>query len=211
MAGGRPDDSTRSWFGDFSGGIAFPESHAGDVLEEDWLLSGGATYWPSDWKVGLNFGVSWAKFDLQSSAIQAINNAIAADSNNSGRIDDGDVENWAFHANAIWSPGGDSSRGLYLTGGITAAYMKGRVTETGLVYYPPICDPWYWWWCYPGGFGQGAIIRGEDSTTKWGYNLGIGVSFPAGAGQFFIEAKYTYIPTDSDNLTYVPVSFGYRW
>lgn len=82
--GGRPDDQSQKWFGDFSGGWAFPEGNSGDILEDDWTISGGATYWPSNWPVGLNFGVAYSKWDFSDDAIRTINAAILADPNNSG-------------------------------------------------------------------------------------------------------------------------------
>jgi hypothetical protein len=211
FAGGRPDDSTRNWFGDLSGGWAFPESDAGDILDDDWVLSGGATYWPSSRNVGINLNLGYAVFDLSDSAIQNINTLIAQDPSNGGRVDDGDVEMWQLGVNAIWSPGGSTESGVYLTGGITANYLKGTVTQTGLVYVPPFCDPWYWWWCFPGGFGRGAIPVASDSTTEYGYNIGVGYSFAAGDGRFFIETKYDFVKTDSEDLVFIPLTFGYRW
>jgi hypothetical protein len=210
QAGGRPDDQSKNWFGDFSGGWAFPEGNSGDILDDDWTISGGATYWPSDWAVGINFGVGYSKLDISDDAIRAINAAIAADPNNSGTVDGGDIESWQFTINAIWGPGSESN-GLYFTGGVGAYSLDATVTETGLVYYPPFCDPWYWWWCYPGGVGLGSIVAGSDSTTEIGYNLGLGYSLEAGDGQFFIEAKYHLIDTETDELTYVPLTFGFRW
>lgn len=211
LAGGRPDYASRDWFGDFSGGWAIPEGHAGSLLDNDWMLSGGATYWPSNRNIGIQLNLGYARFDLSNTAIQEINDAISQDPANDGRVDDGDVDMWQFQINAIWSPGGSTANGIYFSGGITAAYLEGEVTQTGLVYYPPVCDPWYWWWCYPGGVGQGAILVGKDSAMEYGYNVGIGYSFEAGDGQFFIETKYNWIDTKSDDLVYIPLTFGYRW
>lgn len=209
-AGGRPEDTTRNWFPHFSGGYAFAESDTRSILDDDWTLSGGALYWPSRSPVGLNLDLTYARFDFSNEAIQAINAAILADPSNSGIVDDGDVATWQLTANAVWGPG-DRNNGFYLTAGVGAHYLEGTVTETGLVYYPPFCDPWYWWWCFPGGVGTGSIIRGRDSTTEFGWNVGLGYSFPTRDGQVFFEAKYQVINTDSEDLTYLPITFGYRW
>jgi hypothetical protein len=209
-AGGRPNDSARSWFGDISVGWAFPQSDAGDVLDDDWTIGGGVLYWPSEWSVGIQADISYFRFDLSNEAIAAINDAVAQDPLNSGQIDDGDVESWQFVLNGIWSPG-NSDSGFYLTGGIGAYYLDATITDTGLVYYPPFCDPWYWWWCFPGGVGTGSIVQGDESTTEFGWNGGLGYDFPAGEGKVFLEAKYHYITTDSEDLYYVPITIGYRW
>lgn len=209
-AGARPDDTSRDWFGFFNLGWAFPQSDTSDVLDDDWTLSGGAMYWPSDWPVGLVFEAAWSELDVSSSAIGAINDAIESDPNNDGRIDGGDLETWQLTANAIWGPGGDN--GFFLTGGVGAYHLSGVLTQTGLVYYPPFCDPWYWWWCFPGGVGTGNIVRGSASSTEFGWNVGLGYAFPIRNGQVFIEAKYHEINTDnSRNVSYLPVTIGMRF
>src|SRR5690606_25757583 len=157
-AGGRPNDSARSWFGDVSVGWAFPQSDADDILDDDWTLGGGVLYWPSDWPVGIQGEVTWAKFDFSGEATDAINEAIEQDPQNGGQIDDGDVEVWQVAVNAIWSPG-NSDSGFYVVGGVTANFIDATVTNTQLVYFPPICDPWYWWWCVPGGVGPGSVVQ----------------------------------------------------
>jgi len=209
-AGGRPNDSARSWFGDVSVGWAFPQSDADDILDDDWTLGGGVLYWPSDWPVGIQGEVTWAKFDFSGEAIDAINEAIEQDPQNGGQIDDGDVEVWQVAVNAIWSPG-NSDSGFYVVGGVTANFIDATVTNTQLVYFPPICDPWYWWWCVPGGVGPGSVVQGSDSSTEYGLNAGFGYDFPAGDGKFFVEARYHYVTTDSDDFYFVPISIGYRW
>lgn len=210
LAGGRPNESSRSWFGDISVGWAFPQSDANDILDDDWTISGGVLFWPAEWSVGIQSELSYVRFDLSSEAIDAINAAIAQDPLNSGQVDDGDLESWQLVVNGIWGPG-NSESGFYLSGGVGAYYLDATITETALVYYPPVCDPWYWWWCFPGGVGPGSIVKGDESTTEFGWNAGFGFDFPAGDGKVFIEAKYHYIATDSEDLYYVPVTFGYRW
>jgi hypothetical protein len=209
-AGGRPSDDLRSWFGEFSGGWALAQSSASDNLKDDWTLSGGALFWPSDWPAGIKFDVSYANLDLSGSAISAINNEIAQDPGNAGRIDGGDVTTWGLTINGIWGPG-NRSTGLYLTAGAGYYYMKGQLTSTGLVYYPPVCDPWYWWWCVPGGIGPGTIVEGSKSTNRFGYNAGLGFSIDTGGGQLFLEAKYFIIDAPSRQLRFVPLTVGFRW
>jgi hypothetical protein len=47
-AGGRPDDSSRNWFGQFSLGAAAPAGDTSDILDTSFAISGGVLYWPSD-------------------------------------------------------------------------------------------------------------------------------------------------------------------
>lgn len=210
LAGGRPDNEQRSWFPEFSAGWAFPQSDTENILDDDWTLSGGALYWPADWAAGVEFSLGYSNLDLSGAAIDAINDRIAVDPSNSGRIDDGDVTTWALTINGIWGPG-RRSNGLYLTAGVGAYYMDAELTNTGLAYYPPFCDPWYWWWCVPGGVGPASIVQASDSTTEFGWNAGLGYSIGAGDGQIFLEARYFSIDTPSEELTFVPFTVGYRW
>lgn len=210
-AGGRPDSSNRSWFGHIDGGYAFATGDTADFLDDDWSIGGGAIYWPSDWPIGIAFDLNYWQMDLSGSAIDRINEIIDQDPNNEGDITGGDVEAWQFGVNAIWSLGPDTASGFYLTGGISYNDLTGRITETGLVYYPPICDPWYWWWCVPGGVGPGNIVVGKQSSEEFGWNLGAGYSFDTRSGQFFIEARYQQIDVGEESLEYIPLMFGFRW
>jgi hypothetical protein len=210
-AGGRPPGETQNWFGYLQGGYGFAEGDTRDNLDDGWTLSGGAMFWPVNWPVGLDFGLGYADFDLSSNSIQQINDAVATDPSNSGQITGGDVTSWQLTVNATWGPGRHDN-GLYVTAGVGAYYLTGRTTSTGLVYYPPVCDPWYWWWCYSGGVGPGTVVTGKETSTQFGANVGIGGSFAVGDGQLFVEAKYTMVNTErSQDLTFLPVTVGFRW
>jgi hypothetical protein len=209
-AGGRPYDPSRDWFGHIGGGWAFPQGDTGDVLDDDWTFSGGALYWPSAWPIGLSIEAAYTDFDLSSSAIRAINDAIDQDPNNDGNISGGGVDYWELGLNGIWSLSGGNGNGLYLTGGAGWYHVGGEVTQDGLVYYPPVCDPWFWW-CYPGGVGPGTFVVGSTSTDEFGWNLGAGYSFNTYNGQFFIEAKYHQIQWENKNIEFIPLTIGFRW
>jgi len=209
-AGGRPDSSSRNWFGHIGAGWAFAQGDAADVLEDDWTLSGGAMYWPSDWPIGLSIEGAYTDFDLSNSALNAINDAINQDPNNDGNISGGSADYWQLAVNGVWSIGGNSDNGLYLTGGVGWYHVGGEVTQNGLVYYPPVCDPWFWW-CYPGGVGPGTFIVGRVSSDEVGWNLVAGYSFEVTSGQVFIEAKYHQIQWENENIDFIPVTIGFRW
>lgn len=211
-AGGRPDGSSRSWFGQIGTGWAFPTGDSGDFLDDDWTVGGGAMFWPSDWPVGITLDVNYAEFDLSSKAVNEINDIIDQDPSNQGQITGGSVENWQFALNGIWSLGPQTDSGLYLTGGISWNRLTGQVTDTGLVYYPPICNPWYWWWCVPGGVGPGTFIKGKQETDEFGWNIGAGYSWDTGGGgKVFVEARYQQVQVGRENLDYIPLTIGYRW
>ena len=73
LAGGRPDKDYRDWFGHFAVGAALPSAHLDDFVDDAIYVNGGATYWPSDWALGLNLDLGWAENDLSSDVIRAIN------------------------------------------------------------------------------------------------------------------------------------------
>ncbi|HEX5787277.1 MAG TPA: outer membrane beta-barrel protein [Woeseiaceae bacterium] len=209
-AGGRPDDSSRSWFGQVAGGWSFANGDTADILDDDWNFSGGALFWPSDWPIGLSMELAYSDFDLSGDAVRRINDAIDQDPNNDGDITGGGLDYWQVAVNGIWSLGPDTANGFYLTGGVGWYSVEARVEDTGLVYYPPICDPWYWW-CYPGGVGPGTFIVGSQSSDEFGWNLGAGYSFDLTSGQLFIEARYHMIQFGDEDVEFVPLTVGYRF
>jgi len=205
----RPDKEYKNWFGHFSGSWVMPQSTAGDVLDDGWKLSGGATYWPEHWPVGLVFDLGYSDMDISSDAIRRINNAIE-NAGGEGKINSGDYDDWSVSVNATWSPS-DNGAGFYIIGGVGVDFVEGRIKQTGLVYYPPVCDPWFWW-CYPGGVGPGSIVVGKRSSTEFGVNLGIGWAFRVGLdSQLFIEARYYTIDTSPKSTEMLPITIGYRW
>ena len=209
-AGGRPDSSKRNWYGQFDAGYSFTTSSTSDFLRDDWSFGAGALYWPSDWPMGIALDVNYSQLDLTGNAIGAINDAIDSDPLNSGQITGGYVENLQFGVNGIWSLGDDRSNGLYLTAGVSWNDVTGRVSETGLVYYPPICDPWFWW-CVPGGVGPGNIVVGKQSSDEFGWNVGLGYSARTGGGQLYFELRYETIEFENADVEYIPFTFGFRW
>ena len=79
------------------------------------------------------------------------------------------------------------------------------------MYYPPVCDPWFWW-CVPGGYGPGTVVRAKESTTEFGWNVGLGVTHRlSGGSELFFEAKYQVIETDRISTEYIPLNIGIRW
>ena len=127
-----------------------------------------------------------------------------------GEITGGGVDIWALTVNLTWSPSSTGS-GFYLIGGVGVHSVEGRLHENGLVYYPPICDPWFWY-CYPGGVGPGTIIQAKVSTTEFGWNAGVGLTFETSSGsEWFLEAKFHSVDTSRATTEFVPLVIGFRW
>jgi len=207
---GRPDKSWKSWFGHVAAGWGFQQGDASDILDDDFYLNGGATYWPETWPVGIVLDLGLSSYDFSRETIDGINDALEDDGQERA-ITGGDAEIWALTANGIWSPG-SGGLGFYLTGGIGAYYLDAKLTTDALVYYPPICNPWYWW-CSPGGVGPGTAVVTSDSTTEFGWNVGVGLDFEVGSSgsQVFVELKYHSFDLDRATTSFVPLVVGYRW
>jgi hypothetical protein len=203
---GRPDKSWKSWFGHFSGGYTLAQGDFGDYVDDTWTLSGGATYWPETWPVGLDFELGYNDdFDVDSSVIDAINAVLPEDS---AEITGGSVRVWSMTADFIWSPG-KGSVSPYLAGGLGAYYSRAELTAPGVIYYPPICG---WWWCYPGGVAPGTVVANSESSWDWGANVGIGLNWEMSMGsQIYLEVKYHWVDADPTEITYLPIQIGYRW
>jgi hypothetical protein len=210
-AGGRPDSGPRKWLGTFHGGWAVIEGDAADALDDNFAINGGVLYWPAEWPVGLQVDLGFSNFSVSNEAVSAINDAIASDPNNSGRVTDGEIDDWQLTVSGIWGPG-DDNNGFYLTGGIGVYSLHAKIVQSGLSYYPPACDPWFWWWCVPAGVGPGSTAKNSDSKLEVGLNVGLGYSFRMDDGQVFVEAKYHTVNTDgSEKLSFLPITIGYRW
>lgn len=113
------------------------------------------------------------------------------------------VYNWNLSENAVYSfnPGGSTE--FYVIGGIGGYKVTGQLDQ---VVYVPAGGWWGWWGYYPAN----AVIASR-STTKLGYNAGIGVSFRTGSSvSVFLESRYTWIQTQQ-SVEYLPFMIGLRF
>ena len=201
----RPDKSWKSWFGHFAGGYDFASGDFGDLVDDGWQLSGGATWWPETAPVGLRLDLGYNNFDINSETIKAIDDATE------NTVTGGDVDIWSLTANVIWGPDTGGTVGFYLTGGIGAYYYDATIGRPG-AFTGVICDPWYPFWCYP-GLVPGTVVEGSQSGTEWGYNAGLGISFEVGqsGSQLYLETIYNSVQTDKVSSDYIPLVVGFRW
>jgi opacity protein-like surface antigen len=213
-AGGRPDKDWKSWFGHFAGGWSFAQGGFGDVADDAWYLNGGATYWPDTWPAGIGLDLSWSEHDFSNAAIDRVNDAIEDNEDvfgANGRITGGEAEYWSLTVNGLWGPKSKGAVGFYVLGGVGIDWVDAVLTDDALVYYPPVCDPWYWW-CYPGGYGTGEVVRLSEDATEFSYNAGLGLTFNLSSGsQVYVEAKYHAVELDRETSEVVPLTVGFRW
>jgi opacity protein-like surface antigen len=205
-AGGKPDKDWKDWYGHIAFGYSLAEGDFGDVVDDDFYFDGGATFWPETAAVGFTFDLAYSGYDVKSSVVRDINDMLPPGE----EFNSMDVDIWSLSAGAIWGPDSSGSVGFYFLGGLGVDYLKARAKTTGLIYYPPICDPWTWI-CYPGGWAPGTVVAASQSTTEWSWNAGIGMTFEMASGsQIYVEARYKAIQTDPVT-EFIPIVVGFRW
>jgi len=190
--------SWKEWYGNIQFGYLSPQGDYGDVTDSGWMVSGGATYEPPDWSVGIFMELSYHENDIKSEILNALES------------DGGDVNVWGVSTGLRWAPDLDSSIGFYAKAGVGAYRVEAKIFDA--VWVPGwICDPWYWWYCVP-GWVPGQSVTARESSTNFGYNLALGVTFDLGVTtEFYLEASYFSIDTDVAQTDYMPLSLGIRW
>ncbi len=164
QAAGKPTGTGKDYFGHFALGALLPQGDFGDLTEDDFYMDGGFTYWPDDWALGLGLDLAYTSTDLNREVVNRINEELAG--MGAGSITGGDVTIWSLSANGYWGPDTSGKIGFYVTAGVGFDYLEGQIKDNGLIYYPPICDPWFWW-CIPGGVGTGTIVVLEEDTFEF--------------------------------------------
>jgi len=67
--------------------------------------------------------------------------------------------------------------------------------------------------CFPAIVGTNAVVA-SNSTYRNGFNAGMGFDFPMGEGHaaFFTEARFSQMfMGSSQDVRFLPVTFGFRW
>ena len=190
----------KSWYGQLGIGYSLPQSNAGDAIEDDLWWTGGVTYFPEPWPVGILAELSYSNYDLRREAVEPIQPPDT-------RID-GDVTVWSLTAGAVWSPRLSDSTGFYAVAGVGAYRLEGTLSQSG-TYSGAGCDPWVWW-C-DAGLAAGDAVAESQSTTDLGFNLGVGITFDVGlSSEVYLEARYHRIGGD-ETTELLPLVLGYRW
>ena len=121
-------------------------------------------------------------------------------------MDDGYANMWTLTADVFWKFGKPHGVGGYIgvgAGGYRRyAALTNYVTQLGY-----ICDPW--WGCYYAPY-TGTQTVAHDTLTKFGFNSSIGMTFPVGTGEMYVEARYHYMDTP-EATEFIPVLIGYRF
>lgn len=171
---------------------------ASDYLDDGWMLGFGGIWSPRPGKtnLGLRFDVDYNWWDVKTGNLPG----------DQLRVDDGDANAFTLRT-ALHVEGGDRAR-FYGDVGVGGYSLYANVTNSVLV--PGyICDPWYWWICYP-GLVEGDVIVADEKTTKFGYYATLGAAWEMGGGEGFVEASYHWVQT-KQTMEYIPIVVGYRW
>jgi opacity protein-like surface antigen len=190
----------KGWYGQVGLGYALPQGDAGDAIEDGLWWTGGVTYYPAEWPVGILAELAYSNHEIRSDVLEPIQPP-------DQRID-GDVTVWSLTANAVWSPRLSDSAGFYAVGGVGAYRLEATLsapgTSSGIA-----CDPWLWW-C-SAGMLPSDLVASDESTTELGINLGFGVTFEVGLGsEIYLELRYHRIDTP-ETTELLPFIIGYRW
>ncbi|MDJ0840947.1 MAG: outer membrane beta-barrel protein [Acidobacteriota bacterium] len=192
----QPDNDTRDWFGLVSFGYTDTTGDAGELAKDGLDLAVGAIYWPSAWKVGLQTELTYNGTELRDEIERQ------------AEADDSRVDVWSLTTGFLWARPIGNSVAFNVIGGIGGYHLDLSLTEPGF-YIGPICDPWLWY-CYP-GIIEGDVVTASRSTTKLGYNLGVGLSFKLGEGyELLVEARYNRVETQTAT-EYIPFNIGFRF
>ena len=189
--------------GYIAGGYTEPLGKLSDYVDGGWNISGGAIWSPSPTKpLGIRFDLGFNTWDAKTSAIQNIPGNVGQ-----AFVDGGYVNMWTLTGDVLWKFGKPDHVGGYIGLGI-GGYRRYAALTNEVVVPGYICDPW-WGYCYTGVVGANQTVA-HDTLTKFGYNAALGVTFPVGSGDLYLEARYHYVLGDPA-VEFVPILIGYRF
>jgi opacity protein-like surface antigen len=118
------------------------------------------------------------------------------------------VYNYNLTENVIFTLNPDADTNVYLIAGLGGHRVTAEVGSYN--YYGTVYPP-YWgypWYGYP-VYGYNAAA--SRTTTRWGYNAGVGVQFKISPGfTMSLESRYTWVATQH-NIEYIPIAIGFRF
>jgi opacity protein-like surface antigen len=194
----------KSWYGEVSAGYAVPmlettapDGSSVDPLDDGWNLTLGGVYKPKTWPVGAYLELGYNSFDVNRDLLDQID------------VGGGDADIWSLDGGFFWTTTTGTPVNFYIRGGVGWYRIEAKLTEPGAGFLPGWCG---WNWCYPGGIVPTDVVVASDSTTRFGYNAGLGLSFAFGSGsEIYLEARYHRAETTNEPTELLPVSVGFRW
>jgi len=180
------------------GGANPPLGNTSDILQTGYTLGFAVTWREPGHPLGVRFDLDYASNNA-TRALQNIGSAATG-----LNITGGWADIWSASVNLEAQHLLSSTTYAYLIGGVGAYYTEVQLTEYGYGY---VCNPW-WGYCY---YGNGNAVVASNSTTRFGWNGGVGMAFRLQGSTLFIEARYTRIETSPQPLEFVPITIGLRF
>jgi hypothetical protein len=191
------DKPWKDWYGHVAGGWVGVQGDAGDVLEDGWTISGGATFKPGEWPLGIVIEGGYSGFDMTRSALDYFESS------------GGDADVWSLTTGAVWATKTSGSIGFSLKAAVGGYYVSAQLKEPAYV-CGPICDPYFPWYCW-WGCTPGSVITDKRSATEFGYEIAAAVHYKLGSDStVYLEAKYQWIDTRVSSK-FMPVVIGFQW
>jgi len=185
-----------TWQFDF--GYSMPQGDPAKLMQDGWTIGFGQVIrpWPKK-PVGIRWDFAYDWWDVNTGELP----------DHQVRIDDGDVDQWSLRVGLQYESHGDKAK--FIGGaGIGGYRVHADLTQEVLV--PGwICDPYWWYYCYP-GLVQGDVILADKTLTKFGWYATAGVSFPLTNSDIYIEAQYHWVNVEQYFET-LPIVIGWRF
>jgi opacity protein-like surface antigen len=184
------------------GGFNFPVGETEKYLNSSGsMMIGGGRHINKSTTLEVEWTHNWLGID------PAVIDRAASDS---VQFDNAYASNWSVTLNLIRRLHPDKDIVPWVTGGVGYYKRNLQITQTVLLYYPPIWDPWWGW--IDGGWAPGEAITGSREAYGLGWNVGVGVDFEIESGaSLFLDARYHRTVMDGVDVTIVPVMAGIRW
>jgi hypothetical protein len=182
----------------FDFGYSMIQGTPSQVFDDGWTIGFGGVVRPWAQKpLGIRWDLTYDWWDVNTGELP----------DHQVTIDDGDGDQWTLRSGIQWETHGDKVK--FIGGvGIGAYRLHANLTQEVLV--PGwICDPYWYWYCYP-GLVQGDIILANKTLTKFGYYATAGVSFPLQNSDIYIEAQYHWVDVENYFQT-LPIVVGWRF
>jgi hypothetical protein len=185
-----------------AGGYSEPTGQISDYLQGGWVASGGFTYAPNGNPLGLRGDVSYSSHN-------ATNNFLDYGTLVSGiQVDSGTGQFFSFSLGPSYTVPFIGRSHLYGFAQLGVYHSSLQLTQR-LLFSGYFCDP-YFGFCQPGVTAGDDVVY-DDSRTRVGWNVGIGIEVPSYFGPaYYIEAAYHRLGGDQA-IEYIPIQFGIRF
>jgi opacity protein-like surface antigen len=183
------------------GGYSDTVGTTADYLQGGYMVGGGFTLSQGfDDPLDLRFEFSYSNHNATNNLLN-IGQQVA-----NTEVDNGTGQFWSGTGNVEYHVPIIYGVRVYGIAGVGAYHERVELNQQvpgGWGYYN--CDP-FSGYCY----GNNALVASQ-STTKFGWNAGLGVDFALPYGHsWFVEARYHRISTDTP-IELVPIAVGYRF